>query len=390
MRVIHIGHAPVPFHHPNFGDIYTHPGSWVVNLCRGQSRLPELDIELVTQVPGAKCYFRDDSNGFPIHYLPAPKRLRAVSLFYFDIQRISSFVKMLKPDIVHAHGAEESYLLSAQATRLPYIFTAQGCFFIINREFPPRFISRAKIVEFTERRGLCKTRHAIAKSEYVANELKNYFPHINIYKIPNTFDERLLNISLDRPRQEGSLSFVGTIVERKGLHLLADAIEAMKEESNYLMPPIMLHIFGNRKTPSSYEQFVIARLQNLLGEKLVLHGTIPPMEVAESLSRIEVMVAPSIEEMFGNQFIEALLVGSETIVTDDTAMAENARKLNAGTIIPQKDSKALSRALRAALSLEKDIKEKKRIRQKLVELMGPESVAKKHLQVYKNVLGEDC
>lgn len=389
MKTIHIGHAPLFPGHPDFGRLERHPGSWVVNLCAAQTGIG-MDVELVTYVPGASAYHRDGSRGFPIHYVPGPNRFRAATLFYFDERRLAGFVRTLRPDIVHAHGTEESYALAAQAIGKPSLITAQGCFFLINRELPPRLVSRARLVELTERVAFRKARHVIAKSGYIGKKLKERFPHLVLHEIPNTFDPRLLEIPLDRPREPGSIAFVGSITERKGVHTLAEAMAILNEEcgmrNEQCRKPI-LHVFGNHPgNPSPYERSTIGNLQSLMGDRLVLHGSVPPLKVAEALSRIELLVAPSLEEMFGNQLIEALLVGAKAVVTDGTAMAENARRIGAGAIVPQNNPGSLAKALQKTTSIQIAFDEKQKIRQRIKNWMGPESVARKHGAVYEEIV----
>lgn len=406
MRIIHIGHAPLPPAHPDFRRLYSHPGSWVVNLCMAQSSLPELGVELVTHVPGGSAYFRDDSRGFPIHYIPGPDRLRSATLFFFDVLRISRFVRALAPDIVHAHGTEESYALAAQAVGKPSVITAQGCFFVINREMPPKCISRERIVQFTEWLAFKRAKHVIAKSPYIKNELARAFPHLTLHEIPNTFDPSLLEIPW--PDNRKGIAFVGTITPRKGLDCLADALELLKTESipqvasleleqqdsplrasTFNFPPsaipLTLHIIGNEsKNPAPYEQSIISRLRTILGENLILHGRVPAIDAASLVSECEILAAPSIEEMFGNQVIEALLVGTWPVVSSGTAMEDNVRRIGTGGVFQNGDPADLAHQI--LKGQEKIIAwDRMATRLRVDEFLGPRMVAKAHVGLYEQI-----
>jgi len=325
-----------------------------------------------------------------VHYLAAPDRLRSTTLFYFDARRISAYVRKLKPDLVHAHGTEDAYALAAQATGLPCALTVQGCYFIINRTFPPRLVSRERMVQFTEWLALRRAKHCIAKSAYVRDELVRAFPNLTIHEIPNTIDPRLLELPLDREREAGSLAFVGTLVPRKGVHLIADALALMQREDPTVFARIKLSVFGDRPGhESGYETTCKKRLLNLLGERVTFHGTIPALEVAEVLSRKEVLLAPSLEEMFGNQFIESVAVGADAIVSEGTAMAENARLLRAGLVVPRGEAPALAVAICEALTHRIRLAERG-ARRKNVELaFGPKAVARMHRTLYAKLMKTD-
>jgi glycosyltransferase involved in cell wall biosynthesis len=110
------------------------------------------------------------------------------------------------------------------------------------------------------------------------------------------------------------------------------------------------------------------------------------MELAEELSTIPVLLAPSLEEMFGNQFIEAELLGATGIVAEGTAMAENARKIGAGVVIGQRDAAGLARAIVEELEKRSSVQEMLLVRKRIVDWMGPEVVARRHLDLYRELI----
>jgi colanic acid/amylovoran biosynthesis glycosyltransferase len=362
-----------------------HPGRWVLNLALAQRAHAGIDARLVVQVPGACWDFECEVEGVPVRYVAAPDRLRSATLFFFDVRRLRRAVLAWGPDVVHAHGTEDAYALAAQACGRPSVVTAQGCFFIINREMPPPLVSRAKLVEMTERMALRRAGDVVAKSGYVREELARAFPHLRLHEIPNTFDPALLGIPVDRPRRAGHLAFVGTVVERKGVHVIREALGILRRERPEVFARCVLHIFGDRREAAEYEAREIAGLRELLGERLVTHGTVGAMELAEELSTIPVLMAPSLEEMFGNQFIEAELLGATGIVAEGTAMAENARRIGAGVVVGQRDAAGVARAIVDALERPASVGEMLEVRGRIVDWMGPEVVARRHLELYRKL-----
>ena len=388
MRVVHLCNLPLPPEHPDHGHISFHPGRWVLNLAIAQRRHAGIDARLVMQVPGSRHDFRTEIEGVPAHFVSAPDKLRSATMFVPDVLRLRQAVLAERPDVVHAHGTEDAYALSAQACGKPCVITAQGCFFIINRELPPRLVSRERIVQFTEWIALRRAKRVIAKSAYVRAELALAFPHLVIHEIPNTIDPRLLEIPPDRERGNGSLAFVGTVVPRKGVHLIVDALAMMQREDPKVFARIELSVFGDRPGyEAEYETTCKKRLSDLLGERVKFHGTIPALEVAEALSRTQVLLAPSLEEMFGNQFIEAVAVGADAIVSEGTAMAENARRLRAGRVVTWNDAPTLAAAIREAVVRPITLSERIERRKELAGFVGPDAVALAHRKVYERLLG---
>ncbi len=381
MKVVHLCNLPIPETHPDFGKVRCHPGRWVLNLALAQRAHTDIEPELVVQTPGATRNYDTVIEGIPVHFVAAPDRLRSATLFYFDARRIAARALALRPDLVHAHGTEDCYALAARRTRRPYVITAQGLFFIINAVVPPRLLSRDTIVKFTERFALRRVRHVIAKSAYVAEALHREFPHLTLHRIPNTFDPRLGEIRVEKePRL---LVFIGTPVHRKGVDLIAAAMAEVQGG----FPDVRLWVFGDQPGASSeYEARVKAQLTALMGERVIFHGTMPALALAQQLARATALVAPSREEMFGNQLIEALVVGTHGIVTEGTALAENARRFGNGTVVPQEDAPALAAAMLGAFR-QGEFSEREEARRRVFAAMGPEIVARQHEALYREVLG---
>jgi glycosyltransferase involved in cell wall biosynthesis len=112
------------------------------------------------------------------------------------------------------------------------------------------------------------------------------------------------------------------------------------------------------------------------------------MELAEELSTIPVLLAPSLEEMFGNQFIEAKLLGVRGIVAEGTAMAENARRIGSGVVVGQRDADGLARAIAEALENPREVAEMEAVRGRILDFMGPKEVARRHGEVYEKLKAE--
>ena len=355
----------------------------MLNLAIAQKKYLGLDVEIVASIPGLMHKFNDEVEGIKLHYLPASFLIRASNIPCIDVYKIAGYIRSLRPDIVHAHGTEWAYALAAQNCDSPYVITMQGTFFILNRIMKPALLSRMKIIEFFERRCLLKSKYVIAKSSYIYKALSNEYPHLRLYEIPNTFDERILSIREEKELK--TIIFVAAgISKRKGLDVLRIALEKVKTQ----IPDIRLVIVGNSKAKiSDYEKEEVVALRNILGEKLILCGFLPALEAARQIAKATVLVAPSREEMFGNQVIEALLVETPVIVTEGTAMAENVRMFGNGSIVPQEDPVALANEILIACQGGCSDRAKK-ARDKVIDFMHPQRIASQHLAVYKEMISQ--
>lgn len=389
MMILHIGHAPLPTKHPlgpRVSKYAYYPGRWVLNLAKAQIAHTDAQVEILVKVPGGKRNWSTEIEGVRCHFVPVPDVFRGKTGFFIDQRILAGQALLRRPDIVHAHGTEEANAMGALRTGLPRVLTLQGCFFIINRRIPARFFSRQWIVQRLEHKTIPQFCHVITKSRYIRKEVRREFPSVQTYLIPNTYDSVLEGIDITQAR-EHAIAFVGTIDPRKGFDLLVEALTRLRSSGR---PLPHLHVFGNSTLPTPWEVAQLQAARECLGTQLVLNGQIPQLEMAKIVARCRVLVAPSREEMFGNQVIEALLVGTHVIVTENTAMAENVARFGNGTIVAQDDIESLRRMLNEALNTTGDSDIALKARNSLIKIMGPRQVAHGHHQVYQSVLHEFC
>ena len=383
MTVLHLGNVPVPTDHPERRRVHQHPGRWVLNHALAQ-KAAGLDVEIVSQAHRASRDFDCEIEGVKVHFLRTYHPYRHFTFYALDAWRMARFVRRMEPDIVHAHGTEAAYGHAALRSGLPFCITAQGLFFQILPTLgrPPTWNER--FLRWGEDIVLRRTRHVVAKSEYVKTALEKRYPHLDLTLIPNTYEP-----GLDEPlapRSGHAVAYVGTMDERKGVMYLAEAMcEVVKA-----VPDVELHVAGNpsRKHASEYAAGCLRSLRETLGDRLVLHGRIPSRKLFSILDGCRCLVAPSLEEMFGNQLIEGLMRGCHGIVADGTALAENARRFGNATVVPQRNAGAIATALREILAAPFNPSRADSARARIRDWMSPEVVAEKHRHLYRTMMPE--
>ncbi len=381
MRTVHLGNVPVPADHPEHGRVKQHPGRWVLNHALAQ-KAAGMDVAVVSQAHNASRDFDCEIEGVTVHFLRTYHPYRHFTFYALDAWRMARFVRRLNPDIVHAHGTENAYGHAAVRAGLPFCITAQGLFFQIVPTLgrPPTWDER--FLRWGEDRVLRKTRFVVAKSEYVKDALAKQYPHLDLALIPNTYEPGL-DAPL-APRAGHAVAYVGTMDERKGVRYLADAMREVVK----VVPDVELHVMGNPKETKAtgYAGECLRSLRETLGSRLVLHGRVPSTKLFSILDGCRALVAPSLEEMFGNQLVEGLMRGCHGIVAENTALAENARRFGNATVVPQRDSAAIARALVATLSALFSSESAESARAAIRDWMSPEAVAAAHETLYERIL----
>lgn len=382
LKIVHLGHVPPPCGlSAARGLRHRHPGRWVLNHALAQKAFG-LDVEIVSQAPGVASDFDCEIEGVTVHFLRTYHPYCHFTFYALDAWRMARFARRLKPDVVHAHGTEAAYGHAAVRTGLPFCVTAQGLF----SQILPTLGRPPTIHEQFLRRGenmvWRKAKFAIAKSDYVKAALAAQYPQLDLVLIPNTYEPGLDGPLA--PRIGHAVAYVGTMDERKGVRYLVDALREVVKT----IPDVTLHVAGNPPEESAAgcagEQ--LRALRELLGPRLVLHGRIPSRDLFAMLDGCRALVAPSLEEMFGNQLVEGLMRGCHGIVTEGTALAENARRFGNATVVPQRDSSAITWALLHVLGRPHSAETAEAAREKIRAYMSPATVASAHASFYKRIL----
>ena len=110
-----------------------------------------------------------------------------------------------------------------------------------------------------------------------------------------------------------SLLFVGTVYPLKGLLQLVEALPAINDT---LGQPVLLRVVGQFSPQDSYNQQVRQRARELGVEPSIEWlGVLYEQEIADILSRTDVLVLPSFEESYGMCLAEAMAAGVPVIAS---------------------------------------------------------------------------
>jgi len=155
----------------------------------------------------------------------------------------------------------------------------------------------------------------IAPSEFLKNEfIKFGIPASKIIYSDYGFSKNLYSNIPRSTSDKVRFTFIGTIVQHKGVHILIEAfnqIDSSKAE---------LHIYGDLTGWPSYCSYVQRIAKN---PKIIFHGRIENHQLREALMSTDVLVVPSI--WFENSPLvihEAFLAGIPVIASNIGGMAE--------------------------------------------------------------------
>lgn len=381
LKCVHIGAVPLPVEHPDSGRLWSHPGRWVLDLAKAQKAHTAVEPAIVINVPGSSCDYETVIEGIPCLFLRCQPRLRAATFFFAESGRMAAAARALHPDVVHAHGTEGAHLVAARRSDLPHVVTVQGLYSYLNPILQTPWYGRQSFIAWLENYTLRRTRFAIAKSGFVMDLLRQRFPHLQVFQIPNTFDPACLALP-PVAKEPFSLVYVGTMNPWKGVHLLAQAVAQLARR----FPQLSLRLIGGGREDTAYWRPQEEVLRRALGTRLQILDQLPRTQVLEHVARSAVLVAPSLWEMFGNQVIEALLLRTTCVVSSGTALAENIQRFGNGVIFRNGDAADLAARIEEVLQRPAGV-EAEAAREKVSAYLQPARVALDTFQVYQQVLG---
>ena len=258
------------------------------------------------------------------------------------------------------------------------------------------FVARYIVSE--ERRAFGNAKGIVANSEYTANYIKKVNPnHARLTIIRNIVDNKKICMDLNKretgrikyniPKNSWVVLFVGRIVNRKGVRYLTLAFsDFIKTEPNATL------VLVGEGEDGDDEIIEVNRIVNefKLKQRVFFLGSIPNNKVNEIYSIADIAVIPSItykglEEPLGITALEGMASGISIIASKIGGLKEIIKEEYNGLLVPEKDSKAIVKAL-------KKLKEDSFLRQKLItnalknieETYTPIKVAEKIISFFKS------
>jgi len=150
-------------------------------------------------------------------------------------------------------------------------------------------------------------------SEFSQSRIKHFLGEsLNVINASNAvnvpFHKDFKNIT----EKKKNVIFIGNIKKHKGLDILLDAfIQCRKEGLDY-----KLVIIGSRNNFRSGDRKTSKRLDSLEGQGVIFSGYISDEEKWKFLAESDILVQPSLYEGFGYPPLEAMLLGTQALISD--------------------------------------------------------------------------
>ena len=370
----------------SYSDPLPHFGMAPTALLEGLRRLPdECEIHVVNCVQRPVVVPEKIGPNIFYHTEIVPKWGWMRGGYLGCIRSVRRQLQKIRPDIVHAQGTERFCAISTVLSGFPNIVTIHGNMNAIAQLHRSRIGSfqwlAARLEDFT----LPRTDGIICISDYVKNLVGRY--KVKTWLLPNAIQ----GMFFDFPSNDGSslagrplLINVGVICERKRQQQLLAVLEALRGEGLDFDT-----LFVGNNPPQPYARDFAAKLEQANSR----HGGFQHVKYLDEADfcrlydRASAMIHFSNEESFGLTFAEAIARGLYLFASDVGAIRDIAQGVERVQIINPDHWTELKDAVRRWLAA--DEYKNPRPQTPPVEFCQryqPEFVARRHLEIYREVL----
>lgn len=368
-----------------YADPLPYFGTAPTALLNGLATLPECEVHVVCCVQRPVVAPEKIGPNIYFHTEVVPKWGWLRGGYLGCIRSVRRQLKKIQPDIVHGQGTERYCAISAVFSGFPNVVTVHGCMNAIARLSHSRVGSfhwlAARLEDFT----LPRTGGIICISDYVQGLVKKY--QVPTWIVPNAIQKMFF----DFPRTAATITGrpliinVGVISERKRQQKILAILESLREEGAQFDT-----LFVGRSDPNSAYAVQFQEALGLAGRK---HGGFKHISQLddESFCRLfdqaSAMIHFSSEESFGLTFAEAIARGLYLFASDVGSSREIARGVDRAQIFDLNGWDELKGCVRQWLRSGGPQQVRPQSPpQEFIQRYHPASVARRHLEIYREVL----
>jgi len=235
----------------------------------------------------------------------------------FSLRDTFAFPKDILKKINTCNAFYTPYFNIPNGIKIPIYSTIHDMFF----HDMPNFVSKPGLMtrKYFLKRASKHSKVIFTVSEFSKSRIKHFLgDSLNVINASNAVNVPSHANSHNKPIKKKNILFIGNIKKNKGLNILLDAFVQLKKEKF----DHELVIIGSRHSFRTSDKESSIRLDNLKEYGVNFSGYINDAEKWKLLSESALLVQPSLYEGFGYPPLEAMLSGTNALISDISIFKE--------------------------------------------------------------------
>ena len=351
-----------------------------VHLVRGLSNLDGLDLQVVTE--DTKCSKPEEKvwGNIPIHRLPRLGKTTLTNAIGSGRRQMQSYLKMLAPDVVHAH---DIYGLMVKGLAIPRVFTIHGQIYKdtqVSGGIFPRL--RSWLWKPIELSGWASHPHVISISPYVREQLTGIVKG-TIHSIDIPIGENCFN--LDHREEPGRIFCAATICSRKNTLMLVRSFDKLLKTG--INAELRLSGGGDKQYFAQVSRYIH---EHGLKDSVKLLGRVSYEAIQDEMAHAAVFILISLEENSPMGIEEAMAASVPVVTSNRCGMPYMVRDGESGFLVDPNNPEDIAERLRQLLENE-ELRRSMGAKGKEIALdrFHPIKVAKQTYDVYVRAIRDD-
>lgn len=286
-------------------------------------------------------------------------------------------LREISPDIVHGQGTERDCAVSSVFSGFPNVLTLHGNMGRIAAHIHAKPLSYYWFAKHLERWCLRRTNGVVAISTYTERNIRPYAKCT--WLIPNAVHPDFFRVERSQPAHTRVLC-VANVNHWKNQVGLIEALDPLHQELDF-----ELRFAGGLNSKDRYAKHFL----RMIGERSWCNylGSINRAHLMRELSMATVVALPSFEDNCPMVILEAAATGTPVAAAAIGGIPDLVADGQSGVLFDPHDPLSIGRAIQGILrNKEKATVLAHKARRKCVGSNSPEVVARRHLQIYRELV----
>jgi glycosyltransferase involved in cell wall biosynthesis len=349
-------------------------------LLQGFAQLPEVEVHVISCVQQPVVSPEKLAANIFYHSLLVPKIGWLRTFYQGCIRATRKKLREIQPDIVHGQGTERDCALSAVFSGFPSVFTIHGNMRLVAKIQRARPFSFWWIAAWLEKFTVPRSQGVVCITNYTREAVASLAK--KTWLVPNAVDESFFDVTPEiNPAEPPLILCVGVVCERKNQNAFIRALDALVARRK-----IRLVFLGLAARGDDYgrEFFELLRTRPWCEHR----GHVDREQLKNWLRGTTLLALPSLEDNCPMTVLEAAAAGVPVVAANVGGVPELVEDGKNGLLCDPRDAASMGGAVEKILAQPEVARAlAANARATAQRRFHPLVVARRHLEIYREVLG---